>query len=155
MHKRYSIAEARHNLAAIVHELEAQQVIDQFHSHLQAGVDHLLVGLHRAHRALGVRQHGRMACMRRDPVAQQEGGHAQAGEPVGHGLDFVAGRVGVATATGPDQSAVDGSCRVTVVPTLTSLAMLIFPPCASISALAIDRPSPLPRCSLLRELSTR
>ena len=28
MHKRYSIAEARHNLAAIVHELEAQQVIE-------------------------------------------------------------------------------------------------------------------------------
>ena len=28
MHKRYSIAEARHNLAAIVHELEAQPIIE-------------------------------------------------------------------------------------------------------------------------------
>jgi prevent-host-death family protein len=28
MNKRYSIAEARHNLAAIVHELEAQPVIE-------------------------------------------------------------------------------------------------------------------------------
>ena len=28
MHKRYSIAEARHSLAAIVHELEAEPVIE-------------------------------------------------------------------------------------------------------------------------------
>jgi prevent-host-death family protein len=28
MHKRYSIAEARHNLAALVHELEAQPIIE-------------------------------------------------------------------------------------------------------------------------------